>query len=245
MSEINPIIVAIDVDNVEKAVAMVAQLKDHVGVFKVGLELVNTAGIQVFDLLREAGAKRFFYDAKLHDIPNTVAGAMRRIAGMGVWCVTVHASGGSAMLRAAVDAARTQAALLDVVPPKILAVTVLTSIDAKVLREELQVTVPLDSHVAHLARLAFEAGCDGVIASPHEIETVRAAISDPNFLVVTPGVRPAGSAVGDQARVMTPGEAMRRGASLLVIGRPIAAASDPVSAAKSITAEINSERPHP
>lgn len=233
------IIVALDVNSVERAVELVEQLKDHVGVFKVGLELINVAGVQIFEILRRAGATKFFYDAKLHDIPNTIAGAMTSISCLGVWCVTVHAPGGAAMLKAAVETARKQST--DNNPrPRILAVTVLTSISEAVLHEDLRVEAPLTEYVAHLAVMAYEAGCDGVIASPNEIETVRAAIPNPDFLVVTPGVRPAGSAMGDQARVLTPGEAIKRGASLLVIGRPIVAASDPVEAAQRIALEIAS-----
>ena len=232
------IIVALDVDTAEKAVQLVGQLKDRVGVFKVGLELVNAAGLGIFETLRQAGAERFFYDAKLHDIPNTVAGAMRSIGSMGVWCVTVHASGGAAMLKAAVEAARAQAEQSGVTPPKIFAVTVLTSISETALKYELEVGTLLHEHVAHLAHLAHIAGCDGVIAAPQEIEIIRSAIHDSDFMIVTPGVRPAGSASGDQARVMTPGEAIRRGANYLVIGRPIVAADDPSEAAQRINEEI-------
>jgi orotidine-5'-phosphate decarboxylase len=122
--------------------------------------------------------------------------------------------------------------------PLLLGVTLLTSLDAKALRGELQVVVDVPGYVAHLAALAHCSGCDGVIAAPQEIETVRQAIADPSFLIITPGVRPAGSALGDQARVMTPGEAIRRGADLLVIGRPIVGAVDPVAAAIGIAEEI-------
>ena len=229
---------ALDVDNAERAAHLVTQLKAHVGVFKVGLELLHSAGDEVIETLRQAGAERFFYDAKLHDIPNTVAGAMNGISNLGVWCVTVHAGGGEAMLRAAVETAHTKAEKKGLSRPKILAVTVLTSISQTALRNELQVCAGLAEHVAHFARMAHIAGCDGVIASPHEIEIVREAVSDPDFLVVTPGVRPTGSAKGDQARVMTPGEAIQRGADYLVIGRPIVAAPDPVAAAQAIAAEI-------
>lgn len=234
------IIVALDVDNADRAAALAGQLKDHVGVFKVGLELLHSAGSGIVETLRQAGAERFFYDAKLHDIPNTVAGAMNGISRLGVWCVTVHAGGGEAMLRAAVETAQAEAERNGFPRPKILAVTVLTSISQIALKSELQVCAPLSEHVAHFARMAQVAGCDGVIASPHEIEIVRNAVSDPEFLIVTPGVRPAGSAKGDQARVMTPAAAIERGASYLVIGRPIVAAPDPVAAAQSIAAEIAS-----
>ena len=234
------IIVALDVNSVERAVELVKQLKDHVGVFKVGLELINIGGIQIFETLRSAGATKFFYDAKLHDIPNTVAGAMTGISRLGIWSVTVHAPGGKAMLQAAVETACKQSESSGLPRPRILAVTVLTSISETILREEARVETPLPEYVTHLALLARQAGCDGVIAAPQEIETIRTAISDPSFLIVTPGVRPAGSATGDQARVMTPREAIQRGASLLVIGRPIVAAPDPVEAAQQIAAEITS-----
>ncbi len=232
------IICALDVDNAYRALQLVGQLKAQVGIFKVGLELVTATGVEILDKLRDAGAERLFYDAKMHDIPNTIAGAMRGVARLGAWGVTLHAIGGSAMLRAGVETVRLEAPAYGHPVPKILAVTVLTSIGADVLRSEMCVEKPLTDYVSHLARLAHEAGCDGVVASPREIEAVRAVVPSPEFLVVTPGVRPAGSELGDQARVMTPGEAIRRGASYLVIGRPIVAAPDPIRAVEEITAEI-------
>lgn len=233
------IIVALDVDTAERAEELVCLLRGRVGVFKAGLELVISAGAGVFDRLRAAGAERLFYDAKLHDIPNTVAGAMRGVVRRDAWCVTVHTTGGAAMLRAAVDAATTEAKRGQNPRPKVLGVTVLTSIGPDALRDELGVGLPVSDYVVHLARLAQASGCDGVIASPNEIEAVRQAVPDPDFLIVTPGVRPAGSDRGDQARVMTPGEAIKRGASYLVIGRPIVAASNPARAAEQIAAEID------
>jgi orotidine-5'-phosphate decarboxylase len=232
------IICALDVDNAYRAIQLVGQLRDYVGVFKVGLELVTATGVQIFEKLQDAGAARLFYDAKLHDIPNTVAGAMRGVVRLGAWCVTVHAAGGSAMLRAAVETARREAETTGQPRPKVLAVTVLTSIGEAVLRGELRVRMPMSEYVPHLARLAYEAGCDGVVASPQEIAFVRAAVPAAEYLIVTPGVRPAGAEKGDQARVMTPGEAIRRGAHYLVIGRPIVAAPDPAAAAQQIAAEI-------
>jgi orotidine-5'-phosphate decarboxylase len=232
------IICALDVDNAFRALQLVRQLCGRVGTFKVGLELVTATGVQIIDKLRDAGAERIFFDAKLHDIPNTVAGAMRGVVGLGVWCVTVHASGGQAMLAAAVNATRSEADAAGVPRPRILAVTALTSIDGAALRDQLHVALPMQEYVAGLAVMAAEAGCDGVVASPHEIATVRKSVSDRDFLVVTPGVRPAGAAHGDQARVMTPGQAVRVGADYLVIGRPITAADDPATAAAAIAEEI-------
>jgi orotidine-5'-phosphate decarboxylase len=228
------------VNNAYRAIQLVGQLRERVGIFKVGLELATAAGVQILEKLRDAGAERIFFDAKLHDIPNTVAGAMSGVVRLGAWCVTVHATGGQAMLKAAVQAARCEAEESGIPSPKILAVTVLTSIGEDVLHNELKVGMTLPDYVSGLAQMAREAGCDGVIASPHEIATVRAAIPSPEFLVVTPGVRPAGSDRGDQARVMTPAEAIRLGASYLVIGRPIVAAEDPAAAAQQIAAEIAS-----
>lgn len=232
------IICALDVDNAFRALQLVRMLREHVGVFKVGLELLNAAGSEIVEKLQDAGAERIFYDAKLHDIPNTVAGAMHGIVRLGVWSVTVHTMGGPAMLRAAVEAARGQEATGGPVGPWVLGVTVLTSIDPETLKTDLQVAMPLESFVPFLAKHAHAAGCAGVIASPLEVAAVRQAVSDPDFLIITPGVRPAGADRGDQARVMTPGEAIRSGANYLVIGRPIVASSDPVGAAQSIAAEI-------
>jgi orotidine-5'-phosphate decarboxylase len=232
------IICALDVDNAFRAIQLVGHLREHVGIFKVGLELATAAGVQILEKLRDAGAERIFFDAKLHDIPNTVAGAMKGVVRLGAWCVTVHASGGQAMLQAAVQAARCEAEERGTLAPRILAVTALTSIDESTLHNELKVGMALPEYVASLATMARDAGCDGVIASPHEIGIVRTAVSTPEFLVVTPGVRPTGVDKGDQARVMTPGEAIRLGASYLVIGRPIVAAPDSVEAAQQIAAEI-------
>ena len=232
------IIVALDVDSAARAIELVTRLRGHCGVFKVGLELLNAAGSDILPKLRDAGADKIFYDAKLHDIPNTVAGAMRGIAKMGAWCVTVHAAGGAAMLRAAVEAAKTAAGSEGISPPKIFAVTLLTSISPDALRKELQIAAPVAEYVANMAKLAYECGCDGVIASPQEIAVVRAAVPDKNFLIVTPGVRPSGSERGDQARAMTPAEAVQSGADYLVIGRPIVSAPDPAAAARRIAEEM-------
>lgn len=239
MQAFERIICALDVDNADQAIQLVERLSDHVGMFKVGLELLTAEGAQVVSRLIASGAGRIFFDAKLHDIPNTVAGAMRGVVRHGAWCVTVHAQGGSAMLRAAVETAETASATLGMGRPQVLAVTVLTSLGPDTLRDEVQVGVPLADHVAHLACMAHEAGCDGVIASPQEIEIVRRTVHDPGFLIITPGVRPAGTGAADQARVMTPAEAVRRGADYLVIGRPITRATDPVEAAQRIAAEIS------
>ena len=231
------IIIPLDVDTPKKAVELVEVLKDEVGAFKVGLELVNSAGLGIFDKIRAAGAEKIFYDCKFHDIPNTVAGASRAAARMDVWMFNIHCSGGFAMMKAAKDAAVETAERLGVTPPLVIGVTVLTSIDQDTLNNELRVPGTVAEQVVNLAKLAKEAGLDGVVASPHEIEAIRAACG-PGFLIVTPGVRPAGGDLGDQKRVMTPAEAVRRGADYLVIGRPIIKAEDPKAAARAIAEGI-------
>ncbi len=226
------ILVALDFDNAAEAVALTRTLGDSVGGVKVGLELVNAAGFDVFDRLRDAGAERIFYDAKFHDIPNTVAGAVRAAARRGVWMVNIHASGGSAMLQAAREAADTVET-----PPLLIGVTVLTSIDAATLNNDLRVHGDVADHVVHLARLSKDSGLDGVVASPQEVAAIRAACG-PEFVTVIPGIRPAGVAVNDQARVATPGSAVQGGAHYLVVGRAITAAPDPKAAADAIAQEI-------
>lgn len=231
------IIVAVDVDTCDKAVRMVEELRGEVGAFKVGLELVHAAGLGVFEQLMRAGATRIFYDCKLHDIPNTVAGAMRAIGRYGFWMTNVHASGGGRMIAAAAGALKEGSAVAGVNPPILLGVTLLTSISEEELAAELHVPLGPQDYVARMARLTQASGGNGVVASPHEIEVVREACG-PDFVIVTPGVRPAGVDAGDQRRVMTPGEAVRRGADYLVIGRAISGAPDPVEAAKRIADKI-------
>jgi len=231
------IILPLDVDNAPQALRMVEQLKDSVGAFKVGLELVNAAGPGIFEQLAEAGADRIFYDAKLHDIPNTGAGASRSIAARKLWMTNVHASGGLRMVAAAKDALHTTAASLGVAPPLLLAVTLLTSVSADELRDELHVSMDTAEYVVAMAKMAKQAGADGVVASPKEITAIRESCGV-GFLIVTPGVRPAWTEAGDQRRVMTPGEAVKLGADYLVIGRPITAAANPADAAKRILEEI-------
>ncbi len=228
------IILALDVDSAEQAVRLVEQLKDHVGAFKVGLELISAAGTGIFESLTSAGAQRIFYDCKLHDIPNTVAGAMRAVARHGLWITNLHACGGSRMVAAAAKALIEESAAAGLAPPLLLGVTLLTSLSEEELASELHVPLSPSDYVVAMARLVRAAGGNGVVASPREIEVVREACG-PDFLIVTPGVRPAGVDAGDQRRVMTPGEAVKRGADYLVVGRAITSAADPVEAARRIT----------
>ena len=234
------ILVPLDVDTPAKALDLAAKLAGEVAGYKVGLELINAAGMGFFDDLKaQAGPDaKIFYDCKFHDIPNTVLGASRAAAKRGLWMLNVHASGGSAMMQAAVKGAADGADAANVPKPLVIAVSILTSISPEVLRDELGVTRPLTEQVVHLARLAQDAGCDGLVASPHEIQAVRDACG-PDFVLVVPGVRPAGADLGDQKRVMTPGEAVQAGADYLVVGRPITAAPDPVLAAAAVNEEIS------
>lgn len=231
------IIVALDVDSEEKAVELVGSLAEEVGAFKVGLELFNITGPGIFDKLKSAGAGKIFYDAKFHDIPNTVASAVRAAVRNNVWMLNVHASGGCAMMKAAVEAAKDEAGKLGIEPPKMIGVTVLTSIDTMTLSDELRVASSLVNQVVHLAELAKSSGLDGVVASPNEVKYIR-EVTGPDFLIVTPGVRPAGADVGDQKRIMTPADAILTGSSYLVIGRPITRAENPAEAARTIAAEM-------
>ncbi len=240
MTAKNKIILALDVSSQQEAVNLVRELNNYVGAFKVGLELFNSVGPKIFDALRNAGAERIFYDCKFHDIPNTVAGAARAAVRMGIWMFNVHASGGTAMMRAAVEAAGDEAHRQGIEAPLVIGVTVLTSISEKVLHEELSVPMLLENHVTHLAVLAQSAGLAGVVASPHEIIPVKSACG-PEFIVVTPGVRPQWAATNDQARIMTPREALNNGADYLVIGRAITAAKSRIEAAERILEEISQQ----
>jgi orotidine-5'-phosphate decarboxylase len=224
------LLVALDVDSADRALALADALHGHVGGFKVGSQLYTAAGPDVVRSLASRG-ERVFLDLKFHDIPNTVAGAVRSAAEVGVWMLTVHASGGEAMLRAARQAGGEQG-------PRIVAVTVLTSLDDASLAG-LGVTRPLADHVVALADTARRAGIDGVVASPREIEPIRAACG-PDFTIVTPGIRAAAAAgADDQARTATAASAIARGATYLVVGRPIIGAPDPVDAAQQLAAEIS------
>ncbi|MBV9469312.1 MAG: orotidine-5'-phosphate decarboxylase [Abitibacteriaceae bacterium] len=224
----NPIFVALDVPAATAAVQLAQQLHPHVGGFKIGLELFCAAGPQIVE---EIGAEKVFLDLKFHDIPNTVAGAARSVARLGVMIFNVHCLGGVEMMRAGAMAAREVNAAT-----KIIGVTILTSHDAAQLQE---IGLAEEPAVAarRLAQMAQQAGLDGVVCSPQEVASIRAECG-PDFLMVTPGVRPAGAALGDQKRVMTPQEALATGANWLVIGRPITAAPDPAQAARAIAQEL-------
>jgi orotidine-5'-phosphate decarboxylase len=221
------IIVALDSPTLASALAICDRLQGEVGLFKVGLELFSACGPEAIRWVQARG--RVFLDLKLHDIPETVGRAMAAATKHGVDLVTVHGSGGRAMLGRAAEAAHAAGT-------RVVAVTALTSLDEKDLEETGQRGPLLDLVVAR-AKLAQAAGCDGVVASPQEVAAIRAACG-PAFLLVTPGVRPAGSDVADQKRVATPAAAVQAGADYLVVGRPITGAKDPRAAARAIAAEL-------
>ncbi len=226
------LIVALDVPDSLSARELVYELGDSISFYKVGLQLFTAEGPALVQELTASGQK-VFLDLKLHDIPNTVASAVRSAAVLGVEMLTVHASGGPLMMKAAVEAAKEAAK-----PPLVLAVTVLTSLSQDELNST-GVSGQMADQVLRLAELAKAAGCGGVVASPHEVAALRSALG-PEMAIVVPGIRPAGSAAGDQVRTAGPAQAIKAGASHLVVGRPITGAPDRNAAAQAILKEISS-----
>jgi orotidine-5'-phosphate decarboxylase len=225
------LIIALDVASATAAQKIVSDIGESAHIYKVGKQLFTAEGPQVVRDLVATGRK-VFLDLKFHDIPNTVALAVAQAASLNVTMLTVHASGGGKMLRAAVEAASRAD-----VPPMILAVTVLTSMEDSDL-PGIGVRGTVLDQTLRLATLAITNGCDGIVTSALEVRELRSELGD-EFAVVTPGVRPAGSEMGDQARVVTPAEAIAAGATHIVVGRPITAAPDPASAAKEIIQQIS------
>lgn len=223
----NPIYVALDTPDVKTARDLAEAVRPHAGGLKVGLEFVSANGPEGIRAIVALGLP-VFLDVKLHDIPTTVAGAVRALAGLGVSIINIHASGGTAMMKAAKEAAGGKA--------KIIAVTILTSLDD----EDMQAVGfagDAAAQAVRLARLAKSAGLDGVVCSAHDLKAVRAACG-PDFLTVVPGSRPAGSALNDQKRFMTPAEARDAGADILILGRPVTHAADPREACRQVAASL-------
>jgi orotidine-5'-phosphate decarboxylase len=224
------LIVALDVPDRATALRAVERLSGHVGFFKLGLEIFVREGPRLVEEVRDRG-ERVFLDLKLHDIPNTVAGAVRSACTMGVQMLTLHAAGGRGMLEAASEAARASSAT-----PLLLAVTVLTSLSPEAIRS-IGISEPSSEWVERLAELAFQSGIPGLVTSALELPPLRRKYGSAMQFVI-PGIRPAGAAAQDQARTARPGEAILAGADFLVIGRPILGASDPAQAADMIVREI-------
>jgi orotidine-5'-phosphate decarboxylase len=236
---VDQLLIALDVPTGAEALRLADRLRGSVGGFKIGSQLFTAEGPAIVRTLTGRGDK-VFLDLKFHDIPNTVANAVAAATSLGVWMVNVHASGGGKMMQAAVEAARKTAHAEGRPAPLVIAVTVLTSMTAAALSEA-GTSVPVIDQVSRLARLAQEAGLDGVVASPQETSMIR-ALCGPGFAIVTPGIR-GGAAVtskDDQERTMTAAGAIAAGSSYLVVGRPVIAASDPREAAERIAEEIRS-----
>jgi orotidine-5'-phosphate decarboxylase len=230
------LIVALDVDSAHRAFELFDALRDSVGMFKIGMQLFTAAGP---DLVRKIVSRegRVFLDLKYHDIPNTVAMAGIEATRLGVSIFNVHASGGAEMMKRTAAAAAETAQRENLSRPRVIAVTVLTSADQQTL-EQIGITGEAESVVSRLAALASDSGLDGVVASAHEIKRIRETVLQPAFLIVTPGMRKAGSAADDQRRTMSAGDAIRLGADYLVVGRPILTAPDPAGAARELVDEI-------
>jgi orotidine-5'-phosphate decarboxylase len=232
------LIVALDVPSAEEAEQLVEQLRELDVLVKIGLEALYGYPERILSYC-EARDVRMFVDAKLHDIPRTVGAAIRQLVRPNVHVINVHALGGLEMMRAAVDAAGERSAELGITPPHIFAVTILTSIGAEDLNE-LGLQGGPGENAIRLAALARDAGCSGVVCSAHEVRDLKRFFGD-DFLTLTPGIRPAGSAHGDQKRVTTPAQAVAAGSDYLVVGRPVVEAPDPFAAARAILEEMSLE----
>lgn len=230
------LILALDVETADRALALFEELRGVVGMFKIGSQLFTAAGP---DIVREivANGGRVFLDLKFHDIPNTVAAAGIEATRLGVSIFNVHASGGVEMMKRTANAVAETALREGLERPKVIAVTLLTSMDDAALGE-IGIDTAAKRLVTHFARAALDSGLDGVVASPQEIKLIREAVAQPNFLIVTPGIRSASDAADDQRRTMTAAEAVRAGADYLVVGRPITAAADRVEATRRIVADM-------
>ncbi|MBC8414524.1 MAG: orotidine-5'-phosphate decarboxylase [Nitrospira sp.] len=231
------IILALDVPDHASAVEMVDLFKDHLEVFKVGLELFTSAGPDIVRYIHEAG-KKVFLDLKFHDIPNTVKKSALAVAKLGVFMFNVHTLGGQEMMSQAAKALGNYALQNNVARPKLIGVTILTSMDQATMKDELGIGLSLSAQVRHLATMASRSGLDGVVASAEEAEALRSKFGK-GFLIVTPGIRPSWAATDDQKRIVTPRKALQMGSDYLVIGRAITAQPDPVMALKRVISELD------
>jgi len=231
------ICVALDTSDLNSVRILVETLTKYVGFFKIGFELFTGFGPTAVTMVRDMGGK-IFLDLKYHDIPATVSNAAAAATRLGIEMFNLHTCGGLEMMERTVSLISQTVQNDNLDKPFLLGVTVLTSLDARIIDEELHITGTLQDHVVHLARLAMRAGLDGVIASPQEITLIREACG-PECLIVTPGIRPAGTPTDDQRRIMTPKQAIESGADIIVVGRAITSHPNPPEAAKSILDEIS------
>ena len=230
------ICLALDVDNLDKAKKLVSDLTPYVGTFKVGLQLYCMYGNEIVDYIKEKNGN-FFLDVKLMDIPNTVKSASESIVLRGANFFNVHCLGGIEMMKGAVLGAKSASEKLGKNPPLILGVTILTSISQGVLDNELEIDKDVSSYVIHLAKLAKEAGLDGVVASPLELRKIKEACGE-DFKVLCPGIRPSWSVVDDQKRISTPEDTIKNGADFIVLGRAVTKAENPIEAMKKVYDEL-------
>jgi orotidine-5'-phosphate decarboxylase len=230
------LILALDVHEYDYALELVDTFIEHFDIFKIGLELFTSHGPKIVDAIHSKG-KKVFLDLKYHDIPNTASKAALAAARMGVYMFNVHASGGLEMMKRCREDLVELCLRENIARPKILGVTVLTSLTREVLRDELGIQYGLKTHVRHLSGLSLKAGLDGVVASGREVETIRSHCGR-GFLIVTPGIRPSWTPPDDQNRTMTPKEAIREGADYLVIGRAVLQQPDPLKALELISLEV-------
>lgn len=230
------LIVALDAKDIDDARRWIEQLRGEVGMFKVGLELFARYGTSIFDIMK-AEKVPYFFDCKFHDIPNTVAGASRSVVGHGMHMFNVHATGGSEMMKATMQAVEEEAAAQNIQRPLVIAVTILTSLTRNMLDDELGIQRTIEATVGRLAIVTKRAGMDGVVASAKEVASIR-SLCGKDFLIVTPGIRPDWASDDDQKRVVTPSEAVKLGADYIVVGRPITRAKDMKDAARRIVSEM-------
>ncbi len=230
------IILALDVASHDKVINILEKFKEHINIFKVGSELFTAVGPKIINEIQKRG-KKDFLDLKYHDVPNTVQKTARVVTEFGVFMFNIHTLGGLEMMKKTAEALAEHSLKKNMEKPILLGVTLITSIDQNTLRDELGIGHSISTQVRHLAGLAFKAGLDGVIASPQEIEIIRAQCGE-GFLVVTPGIRPSWTSSDDQKRIMTPKEALMKGADYLVIGRAIMSQPDPIKALERIEKEM-------
>jgi orotidine-5'-phosphate decarboxylase len=233
------LIVALDAKDIDDARRWIEQLRGEVGMFKVGLELFARYGTAIFDIMK-AEQVPYFFDCKFHDIPNTVAGASRSVVGHGMHMFNVHATGGSEMMKATMQAVEEESAALKIQRPLVIAVTILTSLTRNMLDDELGIQRTVEATVGRLAIVTKRAGLDGVVASAKEVASIR-TLCGKDFLIVTPGIRPDWASDDDQKRVVTPAEAIKLGTDYIVVGRPITRSKDMKDAARRIVHEMEGQ----
>ncbi|HSA07736.1 MAG TPA: orotidine-5'-phosphate decarboxylase [Candidatus Gastranaerophilales bacterium] len=230
------LVLALDVNTMEEAKKLVYELKDYVGVFKVGLQLYTSVGPDIIKMIQDEG-REIFFDGKFHDIPNTVAKASANLIKQGVTFFNVHITGGSKMISTCLKLSKETAKSLNLPKPTVLGVTILTSFGQKTLTEELLINRNIDDYVGQLAKIAKSSGLDGIIASATDVPKIKKACGE-DFIILCPAIRPTWSVVNDQIRVVTPKDAIKAKVDFLVVGRPITSAKDRVSAAQLVIDEM-------